>query len=516
MSYPNLFLFYLDLQKKSDKVGQSWKSDSTVKLCFNEHGGLEVFARHEISAQISQNNDVLPGASRHLLDLHRRLKSMENWFKDIEKSMKDFKNIFDNLKNLHSTEEKRLNELENLVNKEQLRIDDQDKNQLLSQRRLADLENKQQTDRRDIIALREQRATDKQALEEFVKRRTSDLDKIAELTSLRLVDQYRISELVSMRQNEQRRLSNLEKQINLYQEKFVKFEEQQKRDEERISVIEKYDKLNRRVSDISKQRQDDERRISVTEKYLKGEKHQLSILRKYLKENQLSIAELKKRRITTKYAIADLENQDYFVQRRIVQLTKQQEINIQRLDVLEHLQRARRQQKSFTGPVGLTRKKYLLPGKSSSAVSGNYTRRFSVGKEDDEFSLRYDNDTFAFHAVHTKEKGNTLRFSVIQFDDVITNIGGAFNPISSQFTCPVNGIYVFGWTVRVSQQYLCTDLVKNGNVVATAFSGGENIGDVSVSGSSLTVVELQEGDRVWVRNKKNNKVKVSILLELQV
>ncbi|XP_069136249.1 putative leucine-rich repeat-containing protein DDB_G0290503 [Argopecten irradians] len=404
---------------------------------------------------------------------------------DIETTTNAIHSRVDNIEKLHRNEVKILLELEKQLQKENLRINKIDNYQQKQQNQIGDIESKQQVYEDDLNSLKQQRTTHKQFMDGFEKDWMSVLNKVEKLGNQRLVGQYSIVELVKMRQEERRRISNLEKQRKNYQQELVRIKKQQKRNQQCINKIEIFEKLNNRISNISKQRKNDEFRIALTEKNLRYEQSKIAALRKELKRNQLGIVELQKRRFSTKYAIADLENQNNLIQFRIAELMEQREKYKFRLNTLENSQG---KQLPLFQPNGEGLPHY-----------GNYKSVILKGNGNRDGSTKRGNKTFAFHAVLTKAISKPRRFSVIQYDDVVTNIGGAYNPISGVFTCSVKGAYVFGWTALVSEEYLCTELMINDKIVGTAFSGGKGISDASVSGSSVIVVKLEVGDRVWIR-----------------
>lgn len=85
----------------------------------------------------------------------------------------------------------------------------------------------------------------------------------------------------------------------------------------------------------------------------------------------------------------------------------------------------------------------------------------------------------------------------VDFDNVITNIGGAYSRNTGTFTCPKVGVYVFAWTVHASTRYIDTQLVRNGALVGETMAGDSNT--YSGIGTGVVVVQLSQGDEVWVR-----------------
>lgn len=88
----------------------------------------------------------------------------------------------------------------------------------------------------------------------------------------------------------------------------------------------------------------------------------------------------------------------------------------------------------------------------------------------------------------------------IIFEDVLLNQGGRYNSKTGQFTAPVDGIYVFSWTIVTKQNYaISTELMLNSNRVAFGWTDARlSSGDRNDSGSSTTTLKLNRSDTVTV------------------
>lgn len=90
------------------------------------------------------------------------------------------------------------------------------------------------------------------------------------------------------------------------------------------------------------------------------------------------------------------------------------------------------------------------------------------------------------------------------YRDVITNLGGGYNPGNGVFTAPVGGTFVFFTTVVSWDNHsINTDIVLNGNSKVRTFAESRGFSTpnqyVYQTGTNLVVLQLQVGDRVWVR-----------------
>ncbi|XP_052775019.1 complement C1q-like protein 3 [Mya arenaria] len=89
----------------------------------------------------------------------------------------------------------------------------------------------------------------------------------------------------------------------------------------------------------------------------------------------------------------------------------------------------------------------------------------------------------------------------IVFDDALTNIGRAYNPVTGIFIAPYTGRYMFSLSVRAQyQKQVCAEIVAEPEVVGQVAAGDTEIERAS---ASLTVVtSLEKGNEVYVRETK--------------
>ena len=81
------------------------------------------------------------------------------------------------------------------------------------------------------------------------------------------------------------------------------------------------------------------------------------------------------------------------------------------------------------------------------------------------------------------------------FDGIITNIGEFYNPDTSVFICPYDGIYMFNVVLQSTNgYYIRAFITKQGTRLVEAYSDNNN----ADQGSTTVVTECQSFDSVWV------------------
>ena len=85
----------------------------------------------------------------------------------------------------------------------------------------------------------------------------------------------------------------------------------------------------------------------------------------------------------------------------------------------------------------------------------------------------------------------------INFPEVITNVGGSYMPGTSEFICPVSGVYMFSATMMSQKDRYGVFNIKIGtDQKAAAWSDGR--GNAFGNGNNIAIVECDGGQRVWV------------------
>jgi len=102
----------------------------------------------------------------------------------------------------------------------------------------------------------------------------------------------------------------------------------------------------------------------------------------------------------------------------------------------------------------------------------------------------------AFH-VNLKESTFFDYLKPVTFDDVITNIGGAYDVTSGVFTAPVFGTYLFSLTLVCGpNSAMHVGIMKNDRTVFSSLCNGRN--DAQNQNGGTTIIHLDKDDRVNV------------------
>ena len=92
----------------------------------------------------------------------------------------------------------------------------------------------------------------------------------------------------------------------------------------------------------------------------------------------------------------------------------------------------------------------------------------------------------------------------INFDNVITNIGNAYNKQTGVFTAPITGSYMFNTNVVAGTgHYVEASIEVNDNVIVTAVSDHRVQADSNQlaawdQGNAAAILRLKQGDKVAV------------------
>lgn len=108
----------------------------------------------------------------------------------------------------------------------------------------------------------------------------------------------------------------------------------------------------------------------------------------------------------------------------------------------------------------------------------------------------------AFYA--RRDNSNSITaLSIVDFKEVVTDTCNVFDNITSVFTCPVAGVYVFNvWILdNADDKSSYLQLMKNGTAVGQIWGHRNNQHD---TGGNTAILILQKADRVYVRVGPNS------------
>ncbi|XP_052092401.1 heavy metal-binding protein HIP-like [Mytilus californianus] len=104
-----------------------------------------------------------------------------------------------------------------------------------------------------------------------------------------------------------------------------------------------------------------------------------------------------------------------------------------------------------------------------------------------------------FHAELSNGLQNLPHDTVIVFDKIVTNDGGAYDSISSDFTAPDDGLYSFAWTTLTNPGHIFhTQLTVDGRVISRSHNNAESTTDGKTATKNV-VVHLKKGNRVRIQ-----------------
>lgn len=102
----------------------------------------------------------------------------------------------------------------------------------------------------------------------------------------------------------------------------------------------------------------------------------------------------------------------------------------------------------------------------------------------------------AFFVGLSENIGPVTEHTDIKFDNVVTNIGNAYEKATGRFTAPVNGTYQFNVIVSAQgRQKAAAMILKNGGMIATVWA--ESI-PYWATASNIVVLSMEKGDQLWL------------------
>ena len=91
--------------------------------------------------------------------------------------------------------------------------------------------------------------------------------------------------------------------------------------------------------------------------------------------------------------------------------------------------------------------------------------------------------------------------TTIQFDQIVTNVGGYYDSSLGFFICPINGIYQFSTSIfTVSDYQVYASIVKEDSKLLAIFSTL----NYHSQGTTTVFTECMAFEKVWVESTGNN------------
>jgi hypothetical protein len=107
-------------------------------------------------------------------------------------------------------------------------------------------------------------------------------------------------------------------------------------------------------------------------------------------------------------------------------------------------------------------------------------------------------EKIAFAAALTNTIKSLGSHQVIEFNQVITNIGNVYDTRHGHFTAPIKGLYLFSMSAHAANnQVIALDLVLNGNKIIDVYVDAR--GGAEETATQTLPLVLKKGDMVWVR-----------------
>ncbi|CAC5389431.1 CAPRIN2 [Mytilus coruscus] len=189
-------------------------------------------------------------------------------------------------------------------------------------------------------------------------------------------------------------------------------------------------------------------------------------------------------------AVENLQQANYRLETKMAQIQyEHSEMQRESLQQKDEIKLLRQENDRLSSRVVLL--EHAIP----SLVTGQLSNGTSQNKRVLPFTTNPVN--VAFHANVNGHIGLNDN-EVIRFDRVNTNLESSYDGNTGLFQAPTPGYYVFFVHFLVlAQKRLEARIVKNGNLIQSAFAGTQDVGQGP--GSNLAIVRLVQVDRIWIK-----------------
>lgn len=120
----------------------------------------------------------------------------------------------------------------------------------------------------------------------------------------------------------------------------------------------------------------------------------------------------------------------------------------------------------------------------------------------EEFKQKFEQKNklkYAFFTHLSSDKSNLKKGTIVIFDVVPLNIGGAYDGTTGKFTCKEDGIYTFSWTtLSNTKKDFTSALVVDGTPIATNVVDNDQTKD-TMTGSITVIVKMTKGQEAWIK-----------------
>ncbi|XP_076738298.1 complement C1q-like protein 3 [Maylandia zebra] len=96
--------------------------------------------------------------------------------------------------------------------------------------------------------------------------------------------------------------------------------------------------------------------------------------------------------------------------------------------------------------------------------------------------------------------------TILVYKGVITNIGNAYSPVTGVFTAPIAGVYYFTLFYHAEGSHTQRLFLHKNSEVMVMTNDHATHSDVADNGGNAVFLQLQQGDKVYVRMGANSHV----------
>ncbi|XP_062594048.1 complement C1q-like protein 3 [Saccostrea cucullata] len=100
--------------------------------------------------------------------------------------------------------------------------------------------------------------------------------------------------------------------------------------------------------------------------------------------------------------------------------------------------------------------------------------------------------------------------SIWKYDQVLTNVGGCYNPVTGKFIVPRNGVYLFTWySLSAPGKFAHPGLFVDGVIKGRQASYNKGGGNKWITTGSTLILKLRKGNVVYIMDAHGSNSQVS-------